>query len=314
MSKVYNVQSILSKNKNNKLYKIFSTVKSCSSFIHNLVPELRIPHSVTAVLSLGLKFSFPQKPNFKLISESVNEAIRKLCWTAHYHGNKKELTHIDRALIKIRKDVNRDAKKFHCQLEPILFPEKEVLIDELVNMLRGMSHTPDIIYQQLIKQFRVYQQQNNIVIIQADKNAGICIIARDDYKKEVMRQLEDLHTYNPTTDFYFNLKMDYLRDEIRAFSSRFPEQLRLKSLLPTTHKPASFYVLPKVHKPFKGIPKGRPISSTINTLNRGISRLLDSILQPVMNFVPDMILDCPLPAPASEFEVRSLEKIHARYC
>jgi len=40
-----------------------------------------------------------------------------------------------------------------------------------------------------------------------------------------------------------------------------------------------------------GIPKGRPISSTINTLNRGISRLLDAILQPVMNFVPDMVLD-----------------------
>ncbi len=85
--------------------------------------------------------------------------------------------------------------------------------------------------------------------------------------------------------------MDYLRDEIRLYSTRFPEKMKLKTLIPSTHKPATFYILPKVHKPFEGIPKGRPISSTIHTLNRGVSRLLDSILQPVMNFVPDIVLD-----------------------
>ncbi len=164
-------------------------------------------------------------------------------------------------------------------------------MEAVIIKLQNECRAPDPLYRQLIRNFQEYQSHNNLIIIPADKNAGICILNQRDYNSEVLRQLEDLSSYHPTTKGFFNIRMDYLNDEIRMFSSRFPEQLKLKSLLPREYKAANFYILPKVHKPFVGIPKGRPISSTIHTLNRGISRLLDTILQPVMNFVPDMILD-----------------------
>jgi hypothetical protein len=292
MKKVFQIQPFeLSKNKNNELYKIFRTVQTDSSFIHNLVPQLKIPHFVTSILSLGLKYSFPLQPNYKLIREFLNEAIRKLCWSAFFHDQERTKTSIDLALIKIKKDIGRNRPKLHCKLEDELFNNKDELIEGVIRNLQQECRAPDPIYKQLISQLQQYQRQHNIIIIQADKNAGICIIDRKDYSTEVLRQLEDLHNYHPTTKGFYNFRMDYLRDEIRLFSTRLPEQMKLKSVIPEEHKPASFYILPKVHKPFQGIPKGRPISSTINTLNRGVSRLLDSILQPIMNFVPDIVLD-----------------------
>jgi len=291
MKKMCNIQTGLSKNKNSELYKLFKTIKTDNSCIHNLVPNLKIPFLITAVLSLGLKFSFPMKPNFKLIREHIEEAIRKLCWSAHFSDSEQKLSKIDLTLIKIKKDIRKNTAKFHSKLEDELFPEKHKLIEDLVIDLKKITHTTDSMYGHLIHEFQLYQQQNNIIIIQADKNAGVCLIRRADYQTEVMRQLEDLNTYHPSTEYMYNSKMDYLRDEIRMYSANFPTELKLKSLIPFSHRAASFYVLPKVHKPYQGIPKGRPISSTINTLNRGISRLLDSILQPIMNFVPDMVLD-----------------------
>jgi len=291
MKKVYNIPFEVSKSKNNHLYKIFTGVRMDKSFIHNLAPQIKIPFFISAILSLGLKFSFPLQPNFKLIRESIFEAIRKLCWSAHFHDQKSEITNINQALIKIMKDVNRNKAKKHCHLEDELFPDQCEWVEGIIRTLQQQCRAPDPIYRHLLKQFRDFQVQNKLIIIQADKNAGICIMNQEDYKIEVLRQLEDLNTYHPTTKSYFELRMEYLRDEIRTFSTRFPDKLKLKSLIPSEYRAANFYVLPKVHKSFTGIPKGRPISSTINTLNRGVSRILDSILQPVMNFVPDIVLD-----------------------
>src|SRR5882757_11584276 len=57
-------------------------------------------------------------------------------------------------------------------------------------------------------------------------------------------------------------------------------------------KPASFYI-PKIHKQFVSLPTGRPISSAIKAPNEGISMLLNSILQPIQNRLPDVIKDTP---------------------
>ena len=41
------------------------------------------------------------------------------------------------------------------------------------------------------------------------------------------------------------------------------------------------YGLPKVHKPFKHLPKFRPIIDTINTPYHGIGKFLTSLLNPL---------------------------------
>jgi hypothetical protein len=70
-----------------------------------------------------------------------------------------------------------------------------------------------------------------------------------------------------------------------------PNNFRIEKLMIDDCKPASFYILPKVHKEYTIFPPGRPISSTLKVINRNISGLLDFILKPIMNYIPNLILD-----------------------
>src|SRR5690348_13499957 len=114
---------------------------------------------------------------------------------------------------------------------------------------------------------------------------------KQDYNLEVMRQLNDENVFFPSSEFHFESAMENLKHIVKSKSDLFPKEINLCSLLNNKYKPCKFYILPKVHKQFDRIPPGRPICSSIGTLNSPFSKLLDCILQPVMNFVPDLILD-----------------------
>ena len=111
------------------------------------------------------------------------------------------------------------------------------------------------------------------------------------YEAEVNRQLEDLSSYFPSSQYQYDERIDKLKYEVSRFVKIFPEELQISKIMPTNYSPASFYILPKIHKEFQDFPKGRPISSTCKTINKPFSQLLDLILQPVMNFIPNLIID-----------------------
>jgi len=114
---------------------------------------------------------------------------------------------------------------------------------------------------------------------------------REDYDNEVLSQLNDLTVYIPSDIYLYNEKIDFLKYDIKSKIHLMPDVFNFKKILIHDHKPATFYILPKIHKEYVHFPKGRPISSTINTVNKGLSQLLDYILQPVMAFVPELIID-----------------------
>jgi len=112
-----------------------------------------------------------------------------------------------------------------------------------------------------------------------------------DYDNEIYNQLEDLNTYHPSTPSHFSFAMEDFKDKLKVWERSLSENKNISSSLPTNYGPSKFYVLPKVHKKFENFPIGRPISSTCATINRGASKLLDMFLQPIMNTIPDLILD-----------------------
>jgi hypothetical protein len=291
MKKTFNLKCNPTKKQNDDLYQLFHSIRKTESCVHNFVPNLKVPFEVEAVLSLGLKFTFPLNPNFQVIRESVLEGIRKISWNLFFWEDRRRLSKLEETIIKIKKDVNKFKPKVHCNLEPLLIPEIDDFLEALVSKLYSNTKVLNPVYSELIESFKSFQVCNNLIIVEADKNAGICILNKSDYSEEIFRQLDDVVTYFPSTKYQFESKSEELRDEIRRYAAKFPECLNLKTLIPDSHSAASFYILPKVHKDFDRIPKGRPISSNIKTLNRGVSRLLDMILQPVMNFMPDIILD-----------------------
>ena len=149
----------------------------------------------------------------------------------------------------------------------------------------------------------LFQKEGKVVIQPADKNAGICILNREDYIKEANRQLtdtlkdvdgEELNYYKKSNekaviDQYKEIKK-LIQEGVDAeyFSKDFGSKL-----LPKEPKSSNLYLLPKVHKQFETIPKGRPIIAACGSNTERISWLLDSIAKTSVKNLESYIEDTP---------------------
>ena len=137
-----------------------------------------------------------------------------------------------------------------------------------------------------IKTLRILKgllNNEQIVILRAERVNSVAIINNDEYKKGIMDILSD-------TSKFKKLRTDpTLTREGRV--QRFLRKLKTKGKLdndiyneiyPTRSQPARIYGLPKIHKlkvP-NTLPTFRPILSSICTYNYELSKFLYSILQP----------------------------------
>ena len=148
------------------------------------------------------------------------------------------------------------------------------------------------------------KNDSSIIIKNADKNLGVCVVDTAWYTSEVLRQLNDTSTYTrlpspneptPTSNLLFaRLRLVLHNNNLLYISShRTPRTLTklAKYLLQLEHLPltlAKFYLLIKVHKtPLSG----RPIVSGIKSPTVFASKYIDSLLQPIMRSYPSFIKD-----------------------
>jgi hypothetical protein len=290
MRREYSIESKISRNVNDKLYKLFKNTNLKTDTIHNLARDTTLPHFLKTFLTLGLNFSLPLKPNFKKIRNKVNETFRKIGWKTFFNilGQDKELDKYGWLMYDIKKKQKNT--KSYSDIHDDIFPDKSSN-KNIVEKLRHSSKRVSNVYTHIMEHTKNFLKTNDLIIKPADKNAGICVMKKLDYDNEIYRQLNDLSTYHPSTQFIFNTDAEELRDKIKHRSRYMNPEFKLPSLLPKTTDPATFYILPKIHKQYTDFPKGRPISSTIKTLNKPISQILDKFLQPIMNHIPDLILD-----------------------
>jgi hypothetical protein len=140
------------------------------------------------------------------------------------------------------------------------------------------------------------RRNTNIIIKPADKNLGLVIQNRIDYKDMCLVHLNDSSTYKPIDDKYyykqswaklqlilnqFNLCYTNKERTTLTYLARSLLQLRLSEKL----RPATFYCLPKIHKNQIPIP-GRPIASAPSTLTYHTSIYLNNILKPLLPHLP----------------------------
>jgi len=295
MHKVFNVTE-LTPNNYNSLYALFKSVQNTPDIIHNLtVPKVNIPIKFKALLSLGLKFCLPTYPDINLIEKYFKEGIRKVGWNIYFRSTEevREETNDMRRFYRKNKKMKRSIDKdilTHCEFETTIFPNINISSD-FIKSVKQVSSRPKFIPKQLLSELKEFKLNNQIVIKEADKNAGICFMNLQNYESEIFKQLEDCNYYYLSTEAHYNLAVMNYKDKLRILQKSTFKEYNLDSLIPNNHRPAKFYILPKVHKKYDVFPVGRPISSTINTVNSSISKLVDSYLQPIMNFIPDIILD-----------------------
>ena len=167
--------------------------------------------------------------------------------------------------------------------------------------------------QKIPKMFKVTIQKlksdSTIQICSADKNLGICIVDRDWYENEALRQLTDKNTYMkvrnlPNISHFTTAINNILRKynkQNSTIAKYFLQTMDTDCTKNTFHnknnepKLSRFYLTIKIHK--KPL-IGRPIVSSEDTVTYFISKFLDKTLQPVMKNLPtylrntdDLIVD-----------------------
>jgi hypothetical protein len=250
-----------------------------------------IPTSVKITLSLGYKFSFSSSPNFSEMKKFIYEGMRKVAWKIFFNlqGNKDSFNETEMLFHKIKKTVCPSALR--CPLENVLFGNN--FTTRCNKVIKQKCCDESALHKFLKNDLVDFMAKNNIIIKPSDKNAGLCIMNYEDYSIEVKRQLNDTNTYRPATLAEFDFKMFECKDKSNHVSNWLFKNKKMRTIIPTKYKPAKFYLLPKMHKPFSKFPSGRPISSTVNVINRGISMMLDKILQPLSHHINNLILDSP---------------------
>ena len=131
------------------------------------------------------------------------------------------------------------------------------------------------------------RKDETVKILPADKGRSIVVMDSDEYKEKVAVLLNDSKTYlkltdkrlNPTTSVEKDLNKILLniKSDNNGTAPQFGPNLYRK-LHCGNSKPASFYGLPKIHKPGRLL---RPITSSIGSPTYAVSKYLVSVLSPL---------------------------------
>jgi len=223
------------------------------------------------------------------IEKSILEGMRKISWYVFFRNKESDndFDKVAQIIHKIKKVVQPNKKS--CPIENVLFNQN--FVKRSIKQVKSFVAPHNLVHDFLIKDTLQFIKENNLIIVPSDKNAGLCVLNITDYNNEIRRQLNDTSTYRTSVKTEFDYKLVDFQDKARYIGNILQQKIKMKTLIPPSYHPASFYVLPKVHKKFDSLPVGRPICNTRKTINKGVSMLLDSILQPLSMYIPDLLID-----------------------
>ena len=287
------------RNDTTRFYKYQTKLKKLPFFFHRIsnkgihnFSQKRLTLEEEGVLSLGLKFIIRPQPN------TLNELMQ--CYQNFVR------------LIRIKNQMlGCNGYSINSAPSAVYVPNKNFVPNKggqvlenyittiLSNLLASYNNLPLAykVKQHIPKIFNItinnLKRDSTIKICSADKNLGVCIVDRDWYEQEALRQLQDVHTYTRIQHLPDNM---YFITKITAIFNKHNKQnkkLLLYFLQPTqsnnkvnnvqqeqSHpKIGRFYLTIKIHKePIIG----RPIVATIESVTYFISSHLDRELQSVM--------------------------------
>ena len=227
--------------------KVYKNVPG-NNCIHNLT-QLVLPRFIHLILNLGLNFCIPINFQKRDFIPDFKEALRKISWITFFQnqGEKKILSNFDNFIISSRKRIHYIKKS--CEMQKIMFPN-EYLLSELSRKIYRNSTRTEFLLAEVLYNFQYFIKSNNLIIKNADKNAGICIMYKIDYDEEIFRQLSNADVYCPSTKSHFEFKVEEFIDKVKCMHVKLSDKYKLEDLIIREFKPANFYILPKIHKKF----------------------------------------------------------------
>lgn len=216
--------------------------------------------------------------------------------------------------LDLHKGLNEFARQLHCKVffkgapyqEP-LYKHKSYWIPPLNKQNVNVIKYIEAVQKDILSAYKKDRPLNNnltykdrqclknltdnrdIIIAQADKGGGICIVNTADYVSEAIKQLNDTKfykklDYDPTLKFRETIKtqLKYLVDNKKI------EKNISTYLIQENPRPGQFYMLMKVHK--QNHP-GRPIISGIGTNTENISAFIDEQIKSTAAGAPSYVKD-----------------------
>ena len=134
---------------------------------------------------------------------------------------------------------------------------------------------------------RYLHNNPNIIIKQTDKGGSIAIMNTVDYVKEAQRQLFNQQHYKTLDRDPTNPYNRYVHHHIdQAWRMGIIDENTQENLQAMNPKIASFYLLPKIHKPNN---PGRPIGNSIGSVTEMISAFVDEHLRKFTPRIPSHV-------------------------
>ncbi|XP_068098889.1 uncharacterized protein [Hyperolius riggenbachi] len=167
---------------------------------------------------------------------------------------------------------------------------QDLVESELVQLQKTSRASPNLTKREH-DALQSLQNNDSIVIRNADKGGAVVVLDSEMYRAEALRQLDDKETYqilpgDPTARFQVELKkLLNLGVSLGVFSEKERDYLMVETpIVPIFHH------LPKVHKPDVP-PRGRPIVAGIGSLGERLGQWVDSCLQPLVRRLPGFLRD-----------------------
>ena len=123
------------------------------------------------------------------------------------------------------------------------------------------------------------KRDTSIVIKPSDKSGGVVIMDRADYEEKCLDLLSDSTFYECLEDDpnpAYRVNLDTVLDDLK--SDKLLSDVEHSNMQKGDRTP-NFYILPKVHKVYEGLPDRRPICSGSNGVTEKTSEFVDSFLK-----------------------------------
>ena len=163
--------------------------------------------------------------------------------------------------------------------------EKEVL------SLSTEGRTFPYLFPNELTSLRTLKSDRNVVINEADKGSAVVVWDREDYIREVKRQLGDIRVYEEIdSDLSVDLN-DYINDSLNDLRVEDPELEEVIDFLKVkVPKLARFYLLSKISKGLSNV-EGRLVISNCGAITENISAYLDYHLNPLVSLNKSYVKD-----------------------
>uniref|UniRef100_A0A8C5LWU5 Reverse transcriptase domain-containing protein n=1 Tax=Leptobrachium leishanense TaxID=445787 RepID=A0A8C5LWU5_9ANUR len=240
------------------------------------------------VLRKGLKFAPSHSVDKFQVYVDLQKFKRKLCLKKFFLKTPIERTLTNESSYTSLKNKSMFYPK-HMISDPIRAFESLVLNE--IERIPEVSHKKKNLTKKRKRRPTEFKDNKEIIIKPADKERGIVIMSPDNYRKESVRLLTDITTYQKIANNPMEIVQEKIRDLLEKGMNTGILSEKESDFIYVQHpRIPVFYWLQKLHK-YQENPPRRPILSGIESASSHLSRYIDVILQPLVKSTPSYLKD-----------------------